>query len=221
MPHDDGPDNKGSSRASKTQSSATKLTPTKSSATKATGRVHGSQVSDLARHIAELDAEVGHLRKAARREIEERWALHHTELFPRFLQWKEGLGLTHFAVYSHDGKTLSLETLMSSPGAPGLSGPLDVRQGRAELEAAWGAQAGDLLAFALASRDLQVDFRTGVLCIPIVFFDSVTGVVFARLQVSDPKTYPRILAETNALLTHVREVSVESHAPALVVRSAS
>lgn len=211
MPHDDGRHNKGAPRTTKT----------KPSFAQPSARVHGSQVSDLARHIAELDAEVSHLRKAARREVEERWALHHTELFPRFLQWKESLGLAHFAVYSHDGKYLTPEALLSSPGAPKLHGALDVRQGRAELEAAWGAQAFDLLAFALASRDLQVDFRTGVLCVPIAFFETVTGVVLARMQVSDPKSYPRLLLETNAFLTQVREVSGESQVPASVVRSAS
>ena len=72
-----------------------------------------------------------------------------------------------------------------------------------------------------ASRELQVDFRTGVLCVPIVFFDSVTGVVLARMQASHTMAYPRILAETNALLTHVREVSMAGHAPAHAVRSAS
>ena len=144
MPQDDGRNNKGASGASKKKTSAT------GPSAKPSGRVQGPLVSELAHHIAELDAEVGHLRRAARREIEERWALHHTELFPRFLQWKEGLGLAHFAVYSHDGKKLTPETLLSSPGAPSVPGQMDVRKDRAELESAWGGQAGDLLAFALS-----------------------------------------------------------------------
>jgi hypothetical protein len=165
------------------------------------------KVSELSRHIDELGREVEHLRKAARREIEEHWTSHHTDLFPRFLRWQEALGVEAFSVFSLSGDTLSPEPLLTSPNAPHFPEALSVRKNVSTLATAWGGSVVDLVAFALASRDCQVDFRTGVLCVPIVFDNNPRGLVLARVKGLTAKSYGAIIAETTILLDHVREIA--------------
>ena len=172
------------------------------------------KVTELARHIDELGREVDHLKRAARREVEQHWAVHHSDLYPRFLRWKEALGIESFSVFSIEGDELQPEPLLSSPSAPRHDAPIHVRRGTAALQTWWGGSVGDLVAFALASRDCQVDFRAGVLCVPIVFFDNPRGLVIARVKAVSAKSYGTIMAETATLLTHVRETAQNGQAGA-------
>jgi hypothetical protein len=166
-------------------------------------------VSELARHIAELGREVEHLKKAARREIEGHWAVHHTDLYPRFLRWKETLGIEIFSVFSVRGRVLDAEPLLSSPQSPTYESPVTLGLGSQSALNSWGESAEECIAYALASRDCQVDFKSGFLCVPVVLFDNPRGVILARAPTFTTQSYGTIMAETAKLLCHVREIALD------------
>lgn len=180
-------------------------------APKAQGRARGT-VSELARHIEELGREVHHLKKAARREVEDLWAVHHSDLYPRFLRWQEALGIESFAVFSLAGNVLKSEPLLSSANAPDVGESVSLGSDSAKLASVWGGSALDLVLFALASRDCQVDFRSGVVCVPIAFFENPRGVVLARAEALTPSGYGALVQQSNSLLAHVREVALSAQA---------
>ena len=170
------------------------------------------KVSELARHIQDLGREVEHLKKAARREVEDLWAVHHSDLYPRFLRWQEALGIENFAVFTLAGNELRPEPLLSSSNAPGIQEAVTLHKDMAKLSTWWGGGVGDLISFALASRDCQVDFRSGIFCVPIAFYENPRGLILARAQTLTPASYGAIVQQSSALLAHVRDVALEGHA---------
>jgi hypothetical protein len=170
------------------------------------------KVSELARHIQDLGREVEHLKKAARREVEDLWAVHHSDLYPRFLRWQDALGVENFAVYTLAGKELRPEPLLSSSNAPGIQETLTLHKDLSKLSTWWGGSVADLVSFALASRDCQVDFRSGIFCVPIAFYENPRGLILARAKALTPASYGAIVQQSSALLSHVREVALEGQA---------
>lgn len=170
------------------------------------------KVSELARHIEDLGREVAHLKKAARREVEDLWSVHHSDLYPRFLRWQEDLGVETFAVFSLSGDELRPEPLLSASNAPGLQEGVKLRKDVSTLSTWWGGSVVDLVAFALASRDCQVDFRAGVFCVPIAFFENPRGLILARAKAMTPASYGAIIRHSSALLEHVRDIALEGQA---------
>lgn len=161
-------------------------------------------LSELIDHLSVLDHEVRHVRERARALLEERWAAHHTDIFPKICDWKNRLGLSWSHAFTLHAGVLRGEPLLSDGAASGLES-VDLVRGTDALAAVYGSDGAQACLFALAAQEMQFCFSSGLCVLPLAFFDATVGLFVASkpgLAVSD---YEDVAQESERLLGRIRD----------------
>ena len=169
-----------------------------------------SKISEINDHLLLLTQEVGHLRRVARREIEENWSKLTEAYSSPFQEWQASIKAEWCCGFAHNPQGWSILAGMSC----GSNSPLtdltpEAHNGR-EIENLLRAKGFENTAFQLglshSSKDLEVCFLEQTICLPIVLFDNLQGFILAKVEFSGDKVRDyRLLQQTSAhFLSHLR-----------------
>ena len=152
-------------------------------------------LAELAEHLHVLESEVRHVTRRAKALLEECWMLRHTDIYPQLCAWKESTSSADFLTFSVQKSKLHFEQLLSTQELSKAPEILDPSQ-----------SAAPLVAFALASQEMQFDFIRGVTVLPLSFFDQVVGIVVSHNPSLTVAHYEKVVSESTALLVSLRRV---------------
>jgi len=167
--------------------------------------------------LEQLEADTAKIAHAAQKTANAHWSSLSSEFLPAIETWKQNLHVKWVSVFSIEKSILKVISELSDSREIDTSSLSTVS---AVLDTKFGNEASRNTLLAIASLDMQIDFATQTLFIPLSFSDSACGIIIAQVEELSTDKYSFVAESTRQLCTAFREV-ITSQKPTLMRAEAS
>lgn len=165
-------------------------------------------LNEIAQELTSLTLSTSEARRRATQALAVQWARHRDELRAELLAWKTALGADLLVTFEWSEGSWLLNSSLSD-GFDAQT-PSEIREGEQDalLSALFGEEPARLTRLALASHELHMDYRSGLIIVPFIISESPCGLIFSRVESGERMSlrYRDIADRTSRALERMRAV---------------
>lgn len=158
--------------------------------------------------LEKLETDTSKLALEAQKTANSYWSRLSSELSPALEIWKQALRVQSMWVLSIEKMKLKM--------VPDLSNYCKIdctslRDSSNTLDTKFGSGAHRNTMLAIASLDMQIDFDTQTIFVPLSFSDFACGIIIAKVEAISPTQYQTTATSTKQLCSTLKELVSPKH----------